>query len=209
MPSYKLHYFDLRAKGELIRLVFAAAGEEFEDIRYIAPFGKKNPDLPVFDDTVKNEMPLGQMPVLEIDGVKYCQQISIASYLAKKFGLVGDTDLHTLKCTMVVETLWTDIASKIRPLFFTTDEEEKKKIKDNLIESLPKMLNKMEKWVEGKYMLGDKLSLADIALIDVRDFLSKHVPEVQMPEGLEKAALNALNFPNIQAYVEKRPDSEF
>ena len=33
MPSYKLTYFDLRGKGELIRLLFAAAGVEFTDLR--------------------------------------------------------------------------------------------------------------------------------------------------------------------------------
>ena len=32
------------------------------------------------------EMPLGAMPVLEIDGKKSCQSNAIARYLAKKFG---------------------------------------------------------------------------------------------------------------------------
>ena len=36
MSEYKLHYFNIRGKGELIRLIFAAAGEEYEDIRYKA-----------------------------------------------------------------------------------------------------------------------------------------------------------------------------
>ena len=34
MTEYKLHYFNLRGKAELIRLVFAAAGQEYQDIRY-------------------------------------------------------------------------------------------------------------------------------------------------------------------------------
>lgn len=33
MPSYTLIYFDLRARGELIRLVFAEAGQKYEDKR--------------------------------------------------------------------------------------------------------------------------------------------------------------------------------
>ena len=33
MPSFKLIYFNARGGGELSRLVFAAAGEEYEDIR--------------------------------------------------------------------------------------------------------------------------------------------------------------------------------
>jgi len=33
MPSYKFTYFDLRARGELSRYVFLAAGKDFEDDR--------------------------------------------------------------------------------------------------------------------------------------------------------------------------------
>ena len=33
MPTYKLHYFNLRARGELIRLLFAAADVRYEDHR--------------------------------------------------------------------------------------------------------------------------------------------------------------------------------
>ena len=33
MPSYKLTYFNLRGRAELARLVFAAAGVEYEDKR--------------------------------------------------------------------------------------------------------------------------------------------------------------------------------
>jgi len=33
MTQYKLTYFNLRARGEIARLIFAAAGVQFEDNR--------------------------------------------------------------------------------------------------------------------------------------------------------------------------------
>ena len=33
MSSYKLSYFDIRGKAEIIRLIFAQTGVEYEDIR--------------------------------------------------------------------------------------------------------------------------------------------------------------------------------
>ena len=44
MPTYKFQYFDGRARGELTRYVFNAAGKEFEDIRYdFASWAKVKP----------------------------------------------------------------------------------------------------------------------------------------------------------------------
>ena len=34
MPVYKLHYFNLRGRAELCRLIFAYAGQEYEDHRF-------------------------------------------------------------------------------------------------------------------------------------------------------------------------------
>ena len=34
MPTYVFEYFNLRARGELIRLIFAEAGEKYEDKRF-------------------------------------------------------------------------------------------------------------------------------------------------------------------------------
>lgn len=34
MPHYKLHYFNLRGRAELSRLILKQAGVEFEDIRF-------------------------------------------------------------------------------------------------------------------------------------------------------------------------------
>jgi glutathione S-transferase len=61
MVHYRLTYFNLRGRGEPIRLLLHAAGQEFEDVRVE---GEKWPEL-------KPKSPLGQMPFLDvIDGNK-------------------------------------------------------------------------------------------------------------------------------------------
>ena len=71
MAQYKLNYFNLRARGELIRLIFAASGQEFTDNRI------EFPDWPA----LKPNTPFGQLPYLEIteDGKtrSICQSMAI------------------------------------------------------------------------------------------------------------------------------------
>jgi hypothetical protein len=74
VAHYKLYYFNGRAIGETTRLIFVQAGEPFDDARI------EMSNWPAR----KAEMPLGQMPVLEIDGVKYPQSLAIGRYVARK-----------------------------------------------------------------------------------------------------------------------------
>ncbi|WAR26400.1 SCR11-like protein, partial [Mya arenaria] len=76
MPSYKLTYFNGRGRGELSRLLFAAAGKAFEDNRIeFANWGG-----------LKKDTPQGTLPVLEIDGKrKISQSLAIARFLAREF----------------------------------------------------------------------------------------------------------------------------
>lgn len=54
--SYKLTYFDIRGRAEFIRVMFAAAGQKYEDYRVLSA------DWP----RLKPATPFGQVPILEI-----------------------------------------------------------------------------------------------------------------------------------------------
>lgn len=50
-------------------------------------------------------MPMGQMPVLDIDGHRMSQSTSIARYVAKRVGLAGSNDFENLVIDTVVDTI--------------------------------------------------------------------------------------------------------
>ncbi|KAL3982433.1 Glutathione S-transferase N-terminal domain family protein [Acanthocheilonema viteae] len=68
---------------ETIRLIFAQAGVPYEDVRI------RKED---WRTKYKPNMPLEQVPVLEVDDKMLSQSTAIALYLAKKFDLVGENE---------------------------------------------------------------------------------------------------------------------
>lgn len=84
MPSYKLNYFNGRGRAEITRLIFAAAGQTYTDNRVAS---ENWPAL-------KPNAPTGQMPFLEVDGVKLPQSIAIARFVAREFNLAGKNNLE-------------------------------------------------------------------------------------------------------------------
>ena len=84
MANYKLNYFNGRGRAELTRLIFAAAGQQFEDNRIA--------DWPA----TKADAPLGQLPYLEVNGTKLPKSIAIARFAARETGLAGKTNLEAV-----------------------------------------------------------------------------------------------------------------
>ena len=134
MSTYKLTYFNLRGRAEVSRLIFVAAGQEFEDVRI------ERDQWP----TIKPTAPLGQLPVLVVDGVQIPQSVAIARFLAKKFNLAGKTDVEQAQADVVVDTVGDLIAAYV-PVRREQDENKKKELLDKfLAEDLPKQLGNLE-----------------------------------------------------------------
>lgn len=68
-------------------------------------------------------MPLGQMPVLEVDGLKMAQSAAIARYLANKYNLAGKTDIDKYRADMFTETL-----NELGQKFPWSEKDEAKKV---------------------------------------------------------------------------------
>jgi glutathione S-transferase len=109
MVNYTLNYFNGRGRAEISRLIFAAAGVEFNDNRIL--------DWP----SKKTETPLGQVPYLSIDDFQLPQSLAIARYLARENKLVGKDNLQAAKADAIVDTCVDLMTGFYYKVFLITD----------------------------------------------------------------------------------------
>lgn len=198
MPTYKFQYFDGRGRGEIIRYVFHAADKDFEDIRY---------DFPTWA-TIKESTPFGQIPVLTVDGKKLAQSGSIARYLAREFGLAGKTSWDQALIDQYM-SLAGDLFKEVIKFYFEKDEGKKKELLNNLEDELyPKFCGFFQNALEkngGNYFVGSRLTLGDLAVIDIFDTPLHHSPKLMdaFPK-LQAHRKRILALPNLATYVQKR-----
>ncbi|XP_042557623.1 hematopoietic prostaglandin D synthase [Dipodomys spectabilis] len=95
MPNYKLIYFNMRGRAEIIRYIFAYLDIKYEDHRIeLADWPK-----------VKSTLPFGKIPVLEVNGHTLHQSLAIARFLVKNKDLAGKTDMEQCRVDAIVDTL--------------------------------------------------------------------------------------------------------
>ena len=101
MSTYKLTYFPVRGRAEVIRFVFAQAGVKYEDVRIkqenwpelkpsklavMSRFLDVTIIIPFAILFLPSDTPLGHLPILEVDGKTICGSTGIARFLAERFG---------------------------------------------------------------------------------------------------------------------------
>merc|ERR1711874_391096 len=182
--NMKITYFNAKGRAELSRLVLAAAGKKYEDIRF------KGDDWPKF----KPQTPFGQSPTLEVDGKVYGQSMAIATYLAREFGLYGKTNLDGLAIDQYVQLIQDLVAVAVKG-FMEKDEAKKAEIWKTFKETdSPKYVGFFEKGLKDNgtgFLVGNQLTLADIAVFDL------------MTGMLDEKLCGLDNFPLVKALVAK------
>jgi glutathione S-transferase len=215
MPQYKLHYFGIRGRGEILRLMFNAAGVPFEDHRI------EMKDWP----TLKPKFPFEQLPVLEVDGKFIPQSFAIVLHLADAFGLAGKSAFEKSQCIVISETLKdllgdiTKFGMKMTPTGPQLNTEADQETVKKFLETQKKLLGLLEKYVHENltkdgYVVGKALTFADLHLLIVWDML-EFFTFVKITEQL--AAYPALvahrkrisELPRIKEYLAKRPQIPF
>ncbi|XP_055962617.1 hematopoietic prostaglandin D synthase [Sorex fumeus] len=150
MPNYKLIYFNMRGRGEIIRYIFAYLNIEYEDHRI------EQADWP----QIKPGLPFGKIPILEVDGVTLHQSLAIARYLTKNTELAGSTELEQCQVDGVASTLddfmsrfpWAEKKPDVREQAFT----------QLLTQEAPGLLQDLDAYLgEKEWLVGDSVTWVD------------------------------------------------
>jgi glutathione S-transferase len=205
MSTYKLYYFNGRGRAEVSRLIFAVAGQKYEDVRY------EREEWPAH----KSETPLGQIPVLEVDGVKLPQSFSIARFLAKQFNLAGKDNFEQAKVDAVVDTI-NDLVTGFVPSRIEQDETKKQELtKKYFTEDLPKHLQNLETLAKlysngGEFFVGNQLTWADLLFFAVGEILLPVQGDcLDKNPWLQKNRAEVEKHPKVAEYLKNRPQTVY
>jgi len=212
--TIKLWYFGIRGRGEPIRMLLKLAGVEFEDVRI------EMEQWP----TLKEETPFGQVPVLEVDGVKIAQSNAIMRYLGREYGFAGATNLEDAQLDMVADLFYD--ASKAEGITgwprmllgaipFPDGLSKTDYFKQRVSPALDKYAGMFEAFllehIADPLWNGDKITWVDVM---AAEFFGRFV-EYGEPDALEAfphilqliARVQAL--PQIREHIEQRPKTGF
>ncbi|KAI0988411.1 hypothetical protein GJ496_003259 [Pomphorhynchus laevis] len=195
---YRLVYFDVKGRGEAIRLLFSAANVDFEDVRV-------NPDE---WKEIKDSTPTGLLPLLEVDDKKLPESDAILRYLARKFKLEGSNELEWAAADAIVCCIF-DMLTKIPLVYRGKDENEKNEAMEAMKTTdiplgIKRISSLKELYGKGDYLVGYGLSYADIALYSVINIIHDFLQiEVELPENLKSLKKAVESNPGIADYLNK------
>lgn len=193
MPTIALTYFDSPGRAEPIRVALRISGLPFEDRRL------KFPDF--MAAKAGGSLPLGQVPVLEVDGVRITQTGAILRYVAR----IGDSSLYpsdpwaALLVDSAIDTMNDTLSHLLLPSLFERDPQKKLAMRAELAAGpLPPVLRYVEGLVErsgGPFVAGAAMSIADLVVaVQVQQIRSGGL------DGLNTAHLEP--FPRLLALAD-------
>ncbi|CAL8137131.1 unnamed protein product [Orchesella dallaii] len=183
--AYKLTYFDLAARGEPARLIFAAANVKFVDNRI------KMPDWPALKPTLE----WGQVPILQFGDKTLTQSKAIYRYLARKFKLSGTDEWESSQCDELVDATSDLVDEFVKFVFKEPDPVKQAEGKKNFITTtLPTFLgriNKRQMDNDGPWLVGKSMTWADIVVAEMLR---------QMSAATDPTALNG--YPHVRKMID-------
>jgi glutathione S-transferase len=200
----KLTYFRYPGRAEPSRLAFVIGGIDFEDERL---------DQAKFQERKQaGDFPIGSIPVLEINGNMYCQSNAILRYIGKMAGLYPKNVVDALKVDQVLATC-EDIFTIVSPALRITDKDQRMAAGKDLYQNvLPRFVQALNNWCEGGYVVGNQITIGDLAIHNITNFLAGGRIDLIPPEFFKEAAPNCLvcqanvnAHPKVKAYNDAKP----
>ncbi|XP_067413493.1 hematopoietic prostaglandin D synthase [Emydura macquarii macquarii] len=197
MPHYKLTYFNLRGRAEIIRYLFAYSDIKYEDRRI------EQVDWP----KIKPTIPFGKIPILEVDGVTIHQSLAIARYLAKETGLAGQTLLEQALVDAIVDTI--DDFMSTFPWGEKNQDVKQQAFDDLLTNTAPGLLRDLNSFLgDNKWLVGNSVTWADFywdvcstTLLFLKPGLINNHPKLLALKERVQA------LPAITAWIKQRPET--
>jgi len=207
--EFKLFYFDLRARGESLRLSLEYAGVKYEDFR--VPMDK----WPEF----KPKMPMGQMPVLEClkSGQKLSQTLAIGTFIAEKYGIGGKDAWEKARVLMMAAGTmdqWGILNKTYMEKFTGNAAAEKENWQHYKAEQLKTYLDQYSHILDENksgWLVGSSLTWADLATAEYLSCLKDHFDPsvIQGYPKLEEYVTKVMGQPQLKGYLARRPKTLF
>jgi len=197
--NLKLSYFDFPSgRGEPARIMLTMAGIPFVDDRIpFSEWPKK-----------KSGMPLGALPVLEVDGVMLTQSNTINRFLAKMCGMYPEHDWQAALCDEAMDTI-EDATVDLVNTFGLQGDALKAARQTFMDESLDIYLGRIGQQLEerGDYICDGRFTVADLKIFVFTRSLCAgkldHVPTTYVAD-LSPALMSHLerigNEPGVKAF---------
>lgn len=171
-------------------------------------------DVPFDDERITGEeftkrkmggkLTFGSLPVMEIDGEMLAESDALLRYVGKLTGLYPEDPVEAVKVDMVMDALGT-MSSKSGA---DSSEKARKEFVKNDIPRYTTPINDLYGKSDGPYLLGEKLSIADLKVNMFVDFLKSgmldHIPtdSLNAYEHIMAASKSVEKEPKIAAWIE-------
>lgn len=190
MNQLKLTYFDFHGgRGEPARLALHIGGIAFEDDRFAYA------DFP----EIRKTAPLGQVPVLSVDGVRVTQSDAITRYAGKLAGLYPQNPLQALLCDEVMQAV-EDANVQLGTTFGLTGDALKEARAKLAAGPLSKYLGWLQTTLEahgGAFFADARLTIADLKVfVFLRGLMSGRLDH--LPTDLVQTTA-----PQLAAFVQR------
>ncbi|KAE9551445.1 hypothetical protein FO519_005346 [Halicephalobus sp. NKZ332] len=202
--NIKLHYLDVRARGESIKLFLKYVKQDFElDSFGFAEMKERN-----------KESPNHKCPWVTIDGKELAEEFAILRFLSKKHGLYGKDDWDAAEIDMIADMFKDLIASTVPYLRIANgaiqgdlDTSKKEVLFPSFEKYLPSFINFVKNSGTG-FLHSSGLSWADFV---VANWITSYVNfddefKTKYPELIEYQT-KVYDLPGVKEYVEERPHS--